>query len=165
MVKGAAKGGYYVRFTGEATPDQVWSELRSDPHAALVDVRTAPEWAFVGGPDLSDLAKAPWRMSWRLYPGMKRDEGFLEELGARIEESGATKIFMICRSGARSLEAAQAAAEAFAGATAGGGEESETAREVVAVNVKEGFEGDLDEQKQRGRLNGWKARGLPWAQS
>jgi hypothetical protein len=30
--------------------------------------------------------------------------------------------------------------------------------------VLEGFEGDLDDSKQRGHLNGWRQRGLPWEQ-
>ncbi|MGH8533139.1 MAG: rhodanese-like domain-containing protein, partial [Gammaproteobacteria bacterium] len=28
-----------------------------------------------------------------------------------------------------------------------------------------GFEGDLDAHKHRGRINGWRQRGLPWEQS
>jgi hypothetical protein len=31
-------------------------------------------------------------------------------------------------------------------------------------NVLEGFEGDLDDNYQRGRLNGWRTHGLPWVQ-
>ena len=33
------------------------------------------------------------------------------------------------------------------------------------TNVAEGFEGDLDSEGRRGRVNGWKVRGLPWRQS
>ena len=36
---------------------------------------------------------------------------------------------------------------------------------VDCVNVAEGFEGDLDGERHRGNLNGWKARGLSWRQS
>ncbi len=32
-------------------------------------------------------------------------------------------------------------------------------------NVLHGFEGDLDEHHQRGRLNGWRFDGLPWEQT
>ena len=32
------------------------------------------------------------------------------------------------------------------------------------VNVLFGFEGELDEHFQRGRLNGWRHDGLPWEQ-
>ncbi|MFZ9677621.1 MAG: rhodanese-like domain-containing protein, partial [Quisquiliibacterium sp.] len=31
-------------------------------------------------------------------------------------------------------------------------------------NVLHGFEGDLDESRQRGKLNGWRFEGLPWEQ-
>jgi hypothetical protein len=31
-------------------------------------------------------------------------------------------------------------------------------------NVLEGFEGDLDEQQQRGEAGGWRRWGLPWQQ-
>jgi len=31
-------------------------------------------------------------------------------------------------------------------------------------NVAEGFEGDLNSDRQRGRIGGWKVAGLPWAQ-
>ena len=32
------------------------------------------------------------------------------------------------------------------------------------INVLHGFEGELDEHFQRGRLNGWRCDGLPWEQ-
>ena len=35
---------------------------------------------------------------------------------------------------------------------------------VQAYNVLEGFEGDVDTQGHRGRLGGWRLRGLPWRQ-
>lgn len=37
----------------------------------------------------------------------------------------------------------------------------ETAGFSEVVNVLHGFEGDLDEHFQRGRLNGWRSDGLP----
>src|ERR1035441_3294139 len=33
-----------------------------------------------------------------------------------------------------------------------------------AYSVVEGFEGDLDESRQRGNRNGWRFRALPWVQ-
>jgi hypothetical protein len=32
------------------------------------------------------------------------------------------------------------------------------------INVLEGFEGDLDQSHQRGKLGGWRMDGLPWEQ-
>lgn len=165
MNERAGTGGVSVQFEGEATPDQVWSELQANPGAALIDVRTQPEWAFVGVPDLTSVGKQAWLLSWRSYPEMARDDArFFAQLGPALEKSGVTKLFFICRSGGRSMEAAMTAAEALPGS---GGEERESgaAPRVAAVNIREGFEGDLDETKHRGRLNGWKARGLPWTQS
>jgi rhodanese-related sulfurtransferase len=55
-----------------------------------------------------------------------------------------------CRSGKRPDAAATATAAAGFGSV---------------LNVVGGFEGDLDEQGQRGRLGGWRKAGLPWQQA
>jgi rhodanese-related sulfurtransferase len=60
------------------------------------------------------------------------------------------QVLFLCRSGARSVSAAKAATQA--------GYRS-------AWNILQGFEGPLDTQKQRGRIGGWRAAGLPWQQS
>ena len=39
-------------YAGDISPRQAWEMLQSDPKAVLVDVRTPPEWAYVGQPDL-----------------------------------------------------------------------------------------------------------------
>jgi rhodanese-related sulfurtransferase len=60
------------------------------------------------------------------------------------------EVFLICRSGARSAAAANAlTAAGFA----------------HCYNVAQGFEGDRDAEGHRGSVGGWKAAGLPWAQS
>ena len=56
---------------------------------------------------------------------------------------------LLCRSGVRSVAAAQRA----------------TALGLQAYNILEGFEGALDERSQRGRSGGWRYRGLPWQQN
>ncbi len=140
---------------GEAAPDDVFETLRSDAGAALVDVRTRPEWAFVGLPDLSSAGKQTWLAEWRSYPDMRPNAAFMEDLARQFDAAPPTTLFFICRSGARSMEAARHAAEAFA----------QAGRSVRCVNVAEGFEGDLAGDGHRGQVNGWKARGLPWRQS
>jgi hypothetical protein len=35
---------------------------------------------------------------------------------------------------------------------------------TCAYNIAGGFEGDPDTERHRGRVNGWKADGLPWRQ-
>jgi rhodanese-related sulfurtransferase len=79
---------------------------------------------------------------------MQRNASFLDHLqqaGLKPE----TPVYFICRSGARSLAAAQAAAAA--------GYKS-------VYNVAEGFEGPPNADGHRGEVAGWKAAGLPWRQ-
>ncbi len=138
----------------EIDPAEAYRLLESAPDAALVDVRTRAEWAFVGSPDLTAIDRPVWRVEWVAFPEMVRNPGFLSDLvtcaGGKLPE----RLLFICRSGARSLAAAQAVAEATAGHGAA----------PLCLNVAEGFEGDLDGEGHRGRINGWKARGLPWRQ-
>lgn len=140
---------------GEALPQDVWDSLSQDANAVLVDVRSAAEWAFVGGPDLSDLGRAPLQVEWATFPGMSHNADFANQVLDALGGAAPSQAFFICRSGARSLSAAQTMAQTFAA-------RGET---VICVNVKEGFEGDLDDAKHRGALSGWKARGLSWVQS
>jgi rhodanese-related sulfurtransferase len=85
---------------------------------------------------------------WASGTALTRNPRFVRELEARL--GGKNKlVLLLCRSGKRSALAAEAAAKA--------GME-------FAFNVLEGFEGDLDDSKQRGHLNGWRQRGLPWEQ-
>jgi len=130
------------------SPRQAWEALQSDPHAQLVDVRTDAEWTYVGLPDLSTGGKQPVLVSWQLFPTMQVDHAFVEHLRA----SGLTPeqpLYFICRTGARSLTAAQAAAQGGFART---------------YNIAGGFEGPMDASKHRGHIAGWKADGLPWRQ-
>jgi rhodanese-related sulfurtransferase len=129
-------------------PTQAWQALQSDPHAQLVDVRTDAEWAFVGLPDLSGAGKQPVLIPWQVYPSMQPHPDFV---GA-LREAGLTpesRIMFLCRSGARSMAAAQAAVAAGF---------------PHAYNVADGFEGNPDAEGHRGVAAGWKAEGLPWRQ-
>ncbi|WP_328794939.1 rhodanese-like domain-containing protein [Jannaschia marina] len=119
-----------------------------------MDVRTSAEWTFVGWSDLSALGKETVQHEWKSWPDMSPNPAFA---GALLDEIGElpSRILFMCRSGARSMHAAQAVAEAL----------SVRGVEVPCINVAEGFEGDLDENSHRGGLNGWKARGLAWRQS
>lgn len=159
MTDGSGSGaGDGIFFAGEVTPDAAWETLASDRAAVLVDVRTDAEWMFVGRPDLSAVAKETWLLSWKMFPSMQRNPDFFAALGEKMAAEGVSTVFMMCRSGARSLEAAMSAASdaELSGVLSG---------PAQFFNVKEGFEGDLDQERRRGRLNGWKARGLPWVQS
>lgn len=130
---------------GDISPAEAYQRLQNNPSAVLIDVRTQPEWVFVGVPAVERLI----RQSWQVFPAMQVNGQFVAE----IEQLGLpkdTEILCICRSGARSASAASALTEAGYG---------------NAWNVAQGFEGDKDAQGHRGALGGWKAAGLPWVQS
>ena len=106
-----------VEFAGEVDPREAWEILERNPKAMLIDVRTDAEFSFVGVPDLSSLARNVWFVSWKLFPGMEQNASFVEEVNTRIAESGADELLLLCRSGVRSMQAAQA----LVGASAAGG--------------------------------------------
>lgn len=132
----------------DVSPRAAWQELAQDPEALLVDVRTDAEWNFVGVPDLSSIGKQTVLIPWQLYPTMQVNGAFVEHL-RRAGASPMSKLFFICRSGARSLAAGQAAQQAGF---------------PHAFNVADGFEGPVDPEGHRGTIAGWKADGLPWRQ-
>ena len=130
------------------SPVAVYETLKSDKMARLVDVRTDAEWAFVGLPDLSATGQDPVLIPWQMYPTMQVNGGFVEHL----RKAGLTpehKIYFLCRSGVRSVAAANAAA-------AGGF--------ANVFNIVDGFEGPPDVDGHRGVTAGWKADALPWQQ-
>ena len=139
----------------EYSPTETWQKLENDPASIMVDVRTKAEWSFVGLPDLSALGKDVHLIEWKSFPTMENNDGFADQLLSAIADSEPSEILFLCRSGVRSLAAAAMMQEIFA------------ARGVATkcVNIAEGFEGDLDSDAQRGKMNGWKARGLAWRQS
>ncbi|WP_112320791.1 rhodanese-like domain-containing protein [Oceanibium sediminis] len=138
----------------ECTPQEAWQGLEKDGSAQLIDVRTRPEWGFVGIPDISALGRQVILHEWRQFPQMTVNPAFVDEVIDSLGGTPPRTLFFICRSGARSMEAAHAVA---AGCAARG-------HDVTCVNVAEGFEGDLDGNRHRGKNNGWKARGLSWQQ-
>ncbi|WP_027502504.1 rhodanese-like domain-containing protein [Rhodococcus sp. UNC363MFTsu5.1] len=136
-----------MSYAGDITPQQAWDLLREHPEAVLVDVRTDAEWKFVGVPDTSELGKHPVFIEWVSVRGARNDN-FVDHL----KEAGITgerPVVFLCRSGQRSIGAAEAA-------TAAGIEPS--------YNVLDGFEGGIDADGHRGAA-GWRAVGLPWRQS
>src|SRR6476660_6239571 len=136
-----------MSYAGDVTPEQAWTVLRDEPGAALVDVRTRAEWAYVGLPDLGDLGKEVVLVEWQTYPDGAVNDRFTAELDAAGVAKDAT-VYFLCRSGVRSVAAAEAATrEGWA----------------LALNVLEGFEGPHDPQRHRA-VSGWKVAGLPWVQ-
>lgn len=132
----------------DVAPSEAWEALKSDPHAVLVDVRTDAEWNFVGTPDLSGLGKEVVLIPWQMYPAMQVNTHFTEHL-RKAGVTAESRVYYLCRSGARSLAAGQAA---------------QAAGFPHAFNVADGFEGPVDAAGHRGVVAGWKAEGLPWRQ-
>ncbi len=146
----AAKSGVV-----EVTPQVAWDELAETPDAVLIDVRTRAEWAYVGIPDTAEISRTTLLIEWRMFPDMKVNEGFLTNLMEALGGAVPAKMFFLCRSGVRSLQAADQVGRTL----------REQGFECACINVAEGFEGDLNEQGHRGSKNGWKVQGLAWKQS
>lgn len=124
-------------------PTQCWAVLQTNPAAVLIDVRTAIEHSFVGHPPQAI------HVAWKEFPGMQLNNDFVAQVQQHAPEKSAP-VLLLCRSGQRSVDAANAL---------------EAAGYEHLINILEGFEGPLDEQKHRGKLGGWRFHGLPWQQS
>jgi rhodanese-related sulfurtransferase len=148
-IAGAYDASPAAGYAGDVTPAAAWKILSEDKDAVLIDVRTRPEWNYVGLPDLEKLAKRPALIEWQVFPGMQPNPEFVAALSASLPDKEAPLLF-ICRSGARSAAAAKAM-------TAAG--------YSTCLNVADGFEGPLDGSAKRGTAGGWKAAGLPWRQT
>jgi rhodanese-related sulfurtransferase len=98
-------------------------------------------------PDLSKIGKRVIPLEWQRFPDGALNRGFVEQLRESGVAQGAP-IYFICRSGVRSVAAAEVATAAGLG---------------PAYNVVDGFEGPLDHDGHR-TVAGWKVAGLPWRQ-
>ena len=147
---------YKIMMAAFWTPEEIdfsndyddFQKLSKKSSSYLIDVRTKPEWSFVGIPDLHSLQKNTICVCWRVYPSMEININFQSE----ILEFGINNqdiIFLICRSGNRSAEAADfLTSKGF----------------INCFNVIDGFEGDIGSHHQRSTINGWKYNKLPWKQ-
>ena len=127
---------------------EAWDFLKENTNALLIDVRTTPEWIFIGQPDLATLNKKLISISWRHYPSMQINPNFADEITAQIEDKK-TPLLFLCRSGGRSYDAAVCMKEAGY---------------AECYNVETGFEGEPNAEGKRGVSEGWKAVSLPWVQ-
>ena len=131
-----------LQYEGALTPQEAHAVLRDTPGAKLVDVRTRAELDWVG------RIPGAVEIEWLTYPGSQPNPEFVKQLEAQINKDA--PLMFICRSGARSHNAAMLATQA------GYGE---------CYNVLEGFEGDKDASGHRNTKGGWRHSGLPWTQS
>ena len=130
---------------------QAWEILEGDPQAILLDVRTSVEYEYVGHP-LNAL-----HIPWMDAPDWNVDAEFVNKVREALmkrtgtdQDPGSIAILTICRSGKRSLAAAE-----------------ELVRQGFnnLYNIEDGFEGNLDNNKHRNTINGWRVASLPWEQS
>jgi rhodanese-related sulfurtransferase len=136
----------------QMTAAEAYALLRqTGPGAALVDVRTRLEVAFVGGPAVDHLL-VPYRHpvpagagDWKLEPNHSFGEQLVTQLAAR-GIGPEQLVVLICRSGELSALAA---------------DELSDFGYTQIVTVVDGFEGDLGRDGRR-NVNGWKNAGLPW---
>jgi len=127
----------------ELAPRDAWNAMQAASRHLFLDVRDGVEYAMVGHP------VGAINIPWKIAPDWRPNPDFISEIKLRGISSD-MPVFLLCRSGQRSLEAAKALASAgFQDVT----------------NITDGFEGGLDAEKHRSRVSGWRFHGLPWEQS
>ncbi len=129
---------------------QAFDLLKSDPRAVLVDIRSTMEYLFVGHPTGSIHVAWIDEPEWTINPHFVTDVRKILLGGATSHDDiSAAPVVLICRSGKRSIDAGKALLNAGFS-------------EIYFVD--EGFEGELDENRHRGTVGGWRYHGLPWEQ-
>lgn len=126
-------------YAGDILPTLAWTWWQAGA-AVVVDIRSDAEREWVGS-----VPGAP-AVAWKQWPGMAMNPDFDAQLQAAVPAG--RKALLLCRSGVRSIAAAQRA----------------TQLGLEAYNILEGFEGDPDALGHRGQTGGWRQRGLPWRQ-
>lgn len=147
LVSKARKVGN-LNYAGDILPQDAFAFASQNP-SVIVDVRTIPEWQFVGVPNLSETPSKLLTLSWKIYPSFSQNPQFADLLAAEPAVANDTPLFFLCRSGGRSLDAAVAMTQAGYG---------------YCFNIAGGFEGEADASGHRGGAEGWKAANLPWVQ-
>lgn len=124
-------------------PRAAWEEIKATPDALFIDVRMEIESLYVGRPP------GVVNIAWYEYPELTPQR---EAFVSSVEREAGRKdrpVYLICRSGKRTVDAANALdAAGFSDVT----------------NITEGFEGELDEKFHRSTNSGWRYAGLPWEQ-
>lgn len=129
---------------------EAWDLIQESPKSLLVDVRSHMEFLFIGHP--VGAINVPWidEPDWNINPNFAREIKQLLLGGLAHSEAGVNvPVFLICRSGKRSLEAGQLLL-------------NEGLNNIY--NIADGFEGELDDHHHRSALGGWRCEGLPWEQ-
>lgn len=128
---------------------EAYDFLQGKPQAILIDVRSGMEFLFVGHP--VGAIHVPWidEPDWNINPDFVKHVRQVMLGGVSHSDQASAPVILICRSGKRSLEAAEALIKT--GIT-------------EAYNVSDGFEGELNDSHHRSSVGGWRFSGLPWEQ-
>jgi rhodanese-related sulfurtransferase len=126
-------------YAGDITVETAFAWMQTG-RAVLLDVRTDAERDWVG------VVPGAVAAAWKQWPDMAFNPGF--DAQVRAAAQGGQPLMLLCRSGVRSIAAARRATELG----------------LTAYNILGGFEGDPDQNGQRGHRNGWRHAGLPWRQ-
>jgi rhodanese-related sulfurtransferase len=125
-------------------PKETWALLQQQPDVLFLDVRMEIEAQYVGRPP------GTVNIPWVDYPDFKPNAAQFVQSVEKLAPAKDAPVVLICRSGQRSVDAGIAL---------------EKAGFTQVINVLEGFEGELDDNNQRGTEGGWRFDGLPWSQS
>jgi rhodanese-related sulfurtransferase len=131
------------------SPQEAFQKLQERPRDLLVDIRSSMEYLFVGHP--VGAIHIPWidEPDWVENPDFVPQIRKLLLGGLGDDSADAPHVYLICRSGKRSVVAAKAL---------------QAAGIATVHSVEEGFEGPLDMHHRRSSLGGWRFHGLPWEQ-
>src|SRR2546425_6096479 len=110
-----------LTYAGALLPSEAHALMKAG--AKLVDVRTKPELLYVGH------IPGSIALEWQTYPGSRPNPEFIGELAAATKKD--EPVMFICRPGARSHGAAEAASKA---------------RRPETHNALEGSRGDKDDR-------------------
>ena len=134
----------------DISPTNAYKILQDDPRAMLIDIRSDMEFLFVG--HAVNAVHIPWinEPDWDINPHFTAEVRKLL-LGTIIctDDENCAPIFLICRSGNRSLEAGKKLLD-------------DGLNNIF--HIDSGFEGNLDDEHHRSSINGWRFDGLPWNQ-
>lgn len=131
-----------IGYAGDVSPATAYAWWQAG-EAVLVDIRTDAEREWVG------FVPGAAVIAWKQWPGMAINPRYDAEVAALSTAHPGKPLVMLCRSGIRSIASAKRATELG----------------LVAYNVLEGFEGNSDASHHRNSVEGWRMRGLPWAQN
>ena len=120
-----------LSYKGELFPSEAYFLMQNE-NSYLVDVRTKEELNLVGF-----IPNSHW-IEWTSYVSGEINPEFINHMNNKFQHNDS--IFLICRSGARSHDAANFLKE--------NGFNS-------VYNVVDGFEGIKNEHGQRGKISGW----------